>query len=53
MYAQFTSERDLFTAHIADFKEDTFMGLETYKDMQRWYEKAHQALEHIDYIRGL
>jgi hypothetical protein len=26
------------------------MGLETCKDMQRWYEKAHQALEWIDYI---
>jgi hypothetical protein len=26
------------------------MGLETYKCMQRWYEKAHQALERIDYI---
>jgi hypothetical protein len=50
MYAQFTSERDLFTARIADFQEDTLMGLPTYKDMQRWYEKAHQALEQIDYI---
>jgi len=50
MYAQFTSERDLFTTHIADFQEDTLMGLETYKYMQRWYEKEHQALELIDYI---
>jgi hypothetical protein len=50
MYAQFTSERDLFTARIADFQEDTLMGLATYKYMQRWYEKAHQALEWIDYI---
>jgi hypothetical protein len=49
-YAQFTSERNLFTACIADFQEDTLMGMETCKDMQRWYEKAHQALEQIDYI---
>jgi hypothetical protein len=28
------------------------MGLETCKDVQRWYEKAHQALERIDYISG-
>jgi hypothetical protein len=26
------------------------MGITTYKDMQRWYGKAHQALEWIDYI---
>jgi hypothetical protein len=50
MYAQFTRERDLFTARIVDFQEDTLMGLATCKDMQRWYEKAHQALEWIDYI---
>jgi hypothetical protein len=34
MYAQFTSERDLFTAHIVDSQEDTIMGLATYKDMK-------------------
>jgi hypothetical protein len=26
------------------------MGLEPCKDMQRWYEKEHQALKRIDYI---
>jgi hypothetical protein len=26
------------------------MGLENYKYVKRWYEKAHQALEWIDYI---
>jgi hypothetical protein len=26
------------------------MGMETCKDMKRWYEKAHQDLEQIDYI---
>jgi len=50
MYAQFTRERDLFTTRIEYFQEDTLMGLATCKDMQRWYEKAHQALEKIDYI---
>jgi hypothetical protein len=52
-YAQFTNERNLFTTCIADFQEDTLMGLETCKDMQRWYEKAHQALERIDYISAV
>jgi hypothetical protein len=33
-----------------NFQEDTLMGMETYKDVHRWYEKAHQALERIDYI---
>jgi hypothetical protein len=41
MYAQFTRERYLFTTHIANFQEDTLMGMETYKYMQRWHEKAH------------
>ena len=50
MYVQFTRERDLFAAHIMDFQEDTLMGLATCKGMKRWYEKAHQALERIDYI---
>jgi hypothetical protein len=45
MYGKFRRERDLFTARIADLQEDTLMGMETCKDMQRWFEKAHQALE--------
>jgi hypothetical protein len=45
MYAKFTRERDLFTAHIVDFQEDTLMGLTTCKYMKQWYEKTHQALE--------
>jgi DNA repair ATPase RecN len=52
-YAQFTNERNLFTTCIADFQEDTLMGLETCKDVQRWYEKSHQALERIDYISAV
>jgi hypothetical protein len=49
-YSKFTSERHLFTAWIADFQEDTLMALATCKDMERWYEKAHQVVEIIDYI---
>jgi hypothetical protein len=26
------------------------MALVTYKDVERWYEKAHQEVERIDYI---
>jgi hypothetical protein len=49
-YAQFTNKRNLFTTCIPNFQEDTLMGLATCKDVHRWYEKAHQALEHINYI---
>jgi DNA repair ATPase RecN len=44
-YEQFKNERNLFTTCRAKFQEDTLMGLETCKDMHRWYEKAHRALE--------
>jgi hypothetical protein len=40
-YNKFMNERHLFIAKIADFQEDTLMSLETYKDMEIWYEKAH------------
>jgi hypothetical protein len=52
-YAKFTSERHLFTACVADYQEDTLMALETCKDMERWYEKAYQAVEQIDYISAV
>jgi hypothetical protein len=29
------------------------MGSKIFKDEQRWYEKTHQALEHIDYISAV
>ena len=44
MYAKFTSERDIFTARIDDFQEDTLMVLATSKYLQWRYEKEHQAL---------
>jgi hypothetical protein len=49
-YAKFTRERYIFTVGIADFQEDTLMELETFKDVERWYEKSYQAVERIDYI---
>jgi hypothetical protein len=52
-YNKFTDERHLFTARIVELQEDTLMALATCKDMERWYEKAHQAMEMIDYISAV
>jgi uncharacterized protein YaeQ len=52
-YAKFMNERHLFTAGIADLQEDTLMALANSKDVERWYEKAHQAVERIDYISAV
>jgi DNA repair ATPase RecN len=52
-YAQFTNERNLFTTCIYDFQEDTLMGMETCKDVHRWYEKSHNASNRIDYISAV
>jgi hypothetical protein len=52
-YPQFTREINLFTSCITDFQEDTLMGLETCKDVHRWYENEHQALKRIDYINAV
>jgi hypothetical protein len=52
-YNKFTNERHLFTAGIADFQEDTPMVLGTCKNVKRWHEKAHQAVERIDYISAV
>jgi hypothetical protein len=49
-HIKFTSEWHLFIAGIANFEEDTLMVLEMCKDMEIWYEKAHQVVEIIDYI---
>jgi hypothetical protein len=49
-YSKFTSERHIFTTGIVDFQENTLMALATCKYVERWYEKAHQAVERIDYI---
>jgi hypothetical protein len=52
-YSKFTNERHLFTTCIADFQEDTLMELATCKDVERWYEKAYQVVEIIEYINAL
>jgi len=49
-YRKFMSERNLFTTGIVDFQQDTLMVLGTCKDMERWYKKARQVVEKIDYI---
>jgi hypothetical protein len=51
-YDKFTNERHLFTAWITELQEDTLMALVTCKDVERWYEKAHQVVEIIDYINA-
>jgi hypothetical protein len=52
-YDKFMNERHLFTARIAEFLEDTIMALVPCNDMERWYEKSHQAVEMIDYINAV
>jgi hypothetical protein len=42
-----------FTVGTINFQEDTLMALVTYKDVERWYEKAHQVVERIDYINAV
>jgi hypothetical protein len=49
-YNKFKKERHLFTAKIVELQEDTLMALTTCKDMERWYERAQQAIERIEYI---
>jgi hypothetical protein len=51
VYSRFKSERDIFTSQIVYYREDTLMGLVTYKDTQRCYEKEYQSLERIKHIR--
>jgi hypothetical protein len=52
-YNKFTDERHLFTTRINELQEDTLMALATCKDMERRYEKSHQAVERIDYISAV
>jgi hypothetical protein len=52
-YRKFIDERHLFTARIVNLQEDPLMTLATCKDMERWYEKAHQSMEQINYISAV
>jgi len=49
-YCKFTNEWHLFTTKIVELQEYTLMALTTCKDMERWYEKAQQDVERVDYI---
>jgi hypothetical protein len=49
-YNRFTHERHLFTMKIVELQEDTLMALATCKDMERWHERAQQAIERLEYI---
>jgi hypothetical protein len=35
---------------IVELQEDTLMALTTCKDMEKWYERAQQAVERLEYI---
>ena len=52
-YKKFTDEGHLFTARIVELQEDNLMALAMCKDMERWYDKSHQAVERINYISAL
>jgi hypothetical protein len=52
-YKKFTDEGHLFTARIVELQEDNLMALAMCKDMERWYKKAHEDVERIDYISAV
>jgi hypothetical protein len=52
-YNKFIDERHLFTTRIVELQEDTLMALATFKDMKRWYDKAQEAVERVDYINAV
>jgi hypothetical protein len=52
-YNKFIDEQHLFTARIVELQEDTLMALATCKDMERWYKKAQQFVERVDYISAV
>jgi hypothetical protein len=52
-YNKSTDERHMLTTRIVELQEDTIMALATCKDMERWYEKAQQAMERIEYISAV
>jgi len=49
-YRKFRDEGHLFTARIVELQEDMLMELATCEDMERWYKKAQQAMERVNYI---
>jgi hypothetical protein len=52
VYDEFKKERHLLTENIDEFQEDTLMALTTCKEMERWYERAQQVVERLEYIEA-
>jgi len=50
VYNEFKKERHLLISNVAEFQEDTLMAFATCKEMERWYERAQQAVERLGYI---
>jgi hypothetical protein len=53
VYNEFKKERHLLISNVAEFQEDTLMAFTTCKEMERWYEKAQQAVERLEYIEAV
>jgi hypothetical protein len=53
VYNEFKKERHLLISNIVEFQEDTLMALATCKEMERWHERAQQAVERLEYIEAV
>jgi hypothetical protein len=53
VYNEYKKERNLLTENIIEFQEDTLMALATCKEMERWHERALQAVERLEYIEAV
>jgi hypothetical protein len=51
-YDEFKKGRKLLISNIDKFQEDTLMEVATCKEMEQWYEKAHQAMERLEFIEA-
>jgi hypothetical protein len=53
VYNEFNKEINLLIENIDEFQEDTLMALAACKEMERWYERVHQAVERLEYIEAV
>jgi hypothetical protein len=53
VYDKFKKERHMLILNIVEFLEDILMELATCKEMERWYEKAQQVVERLEYIEAI
>jgi hypothetical protein len=53
VYNEYKKERTLLTENIIEFQEDTLMALAACKEMERWHERAQQAVERLEYIEAV